>query len=178
MRQPVREIQQRAPILLPPSLFYLPPQSPRDPMHPIANPQNRYAKCQHRLIASRRVRVIRGTRPTRQNQSRRLILPNIRNRGRAWQNRRKHLLLPHPPRNQLRILPPKIQHHHATTLRIGLPLFFHHLCPARHPLPSPAPHTALLKNAPTRTPPELLPASRRTSAPSASLRYLSLACLL
>src|ERR1700730_11107389 len=142
MRQPVRKIQQRAPVLSPPSLFYLPPQSPRDPMHPIANPQNRYAKCQHRVIACRRIRVIRGTRPTRQNQSRGLILPNIRNRGRARQNRRKHLLLPHPPRNELRILPSKIQHHHAAALRIRLSLLFLQLSPACHPLPSIAPLAA------------------------------------
>ena len=95
-------------------------------MHAVANTENRNARRQNRWVAHRRISVVNGTGTTGQNHSRRFIGADLFHGGGTWQDRAEHLLLPNPPRDQLRVLPAKIQHHNSAKLRLRLGIFFLH----------------------------------------------------
>ena len=104
-------VQVRRPILPPRRPPHFSAQGVRHPLHAVANPQNRNPQLQHIRIAMRRVRVIHRTGAATQHDPHRLERADLLHLRRARQNRREYFLLADPPRNQLRILPAKIEHH-------------------------------------------------------------------
>ena len=127
----VLPLQKRAAVLPSRGAFDLSPEGVRNPLHAVTNPQHGHAKLQHARVANGRGRVINGTRPARKHHAGRLIPANFVQRSRAGQDGREDLLLADSPRNQLRVLPAKIEDHHAASFVHAPPLRAAALTPRR-----------------------------------------------
>src|SRR6266404_1450051 len=106
----------RPPVLSTVGPFHTSAQHVRHPLQAVANPEHRNAERQYARIARRRACVIHGVRSARQHHASRLVLQDLLDARRAWQNRAEHLLFADSPRDQLRILPAEIKHYDAAAL--------------------------------------------------------------
>ncbi len=91
----------------------------RDPLQAVANSENGYAEIQHAGIAFGSACVIDGTWPTGKDDSDRSEDANILKRSSARQNGGENLLLADSTRDELRILPAKIQDDDSAEFGLG-----------------------------------------------------------
>ena len=109
----------------------------REPLHAVADAEDRYSQLQRLRIAQRGVLVIHRARAARQHDPYWFLRANLREAGRARKDRGKHLLLADAAGDQLSVLAAKIQHddsvfraHHASVLsgcRCGSGIWRHYL---------------------------------------------------
>src|SRR5689334_2553469 len=109
--------QMSAAILAPLGLFDFPAERVCDPLHAIADSKDGNAQRQHLRVTPRRIVVINRAGAAGQDDSRGLELLNLLDGRGARQNRGENLLLADAARNQLRVLPAEVQHHHAAEFR-------------------------------------------------------------
>src|SRR5579859_1869773 len=112
--------------------FDMAAKSVRNPLHSIANAENRNVLQKHGGIAFWRVCGVNGIWPARKDDSRRFELADFVNGSGARQDGAEYFLLADAARDELRILPAKVQHDHAAALRLWLAVFFLHFRSSRH----------------------------------------------
>src|SRR5438552_3150619 len=115
----VLKVQERAAVLAPMRFLDFAAHGFGDPVHAVADAENRDAHGEHGMVARGRPGIVSGAGTTGKNETDRLELSDIVWSNGAWHHRREHLLLTDAPRDQLGVLTAEIDHDDAATFRIG-----------------------------------------------------------